>query len=221
MDNSNSYSWSELNRIVEGQCGIYAWYFSPMISTCDVEDLKRKLESLNNSEKHECVRNFLMNNLFDYFKESPYSAKLNAPLKPAYNGFLHHNQKISATLVDKIVDDPDRLTVIKKLLSHTVPHFASPLYIGMSNCLSTRINRHKSLIEKFSSQRETKIFDTEKEADLLGDQSFASEVVNRKIPSSKLNVWILPVPMIETRNEEYKDLENILNRIYFPLFGKN
>ena len=56
--------------------------------------------------------------------------------------------------------------------------------------------------------------DGDEEADL----SFAKDVARRCLVPGRLVVFVTPTPM---SGDEYKDVENLLNRINFPLCGRN
>lgn len=140
-------------------------------------------------------------------------------LKPRYEGLLEHTPSLSADLVTRLVEDPRRLKTIKKVLEASAPYFASPIYIGMSERLKSRLSRHKSLIEKYSNQPVARHGPDELTPEgERKNHSFAREICARNIPANRLFVV---VHIIQGVRDEYVDIENILNRIHYPLLGRN
>jgi len=84
----------------------------------------------------------------------------------------------------------------------------------MSETLGTRLRRHKLLIEKYRSESR---YDKYSNADDK-DNSFAKEVCKRNLSPSRLVVYI---DAIKTDEKICVDIENMLNRIYFPILGRN
>ena len=145
-------------------------------------------------------------------------------LKPTYAGRLHHQSPVSESLVARIVEQPHRLHELKRMLLDTVPP-SSPIYIGVAKNLRNRLGQHKKLIEQFrnalSIDESCKLtaLSTEDEEDLR-DHSFAYEVCSlRRLNVTRLFVCtLLAYPVDEGIRI---DLENVLNRINFPLCGRN
>jgi hypothetical protein len=96
---------------------------------------------------------------------------------------------------------------------NSVPNFSSPMYIGMSGNVHRRIQEHRSLIRKYSSVSQSKTYETSNR-----DQSFAARLCSRGIPQNQLVVF---VNIIDVSDDSYIDIENILNRIHYPLLGRN
>jgi len=211
-----TYSWHEIGD-VPAQPGVYAWYYTPEITAFDLQRITAEVTTLKASAgsatAKEAVRAFLNESVFRYFREQPYSAQLRGPLKPHYQGLIEHMPTLSESLLDRIVEDPTRLATIRTVLEASAPDFASPIYIGMSERLRTRLGRHKALIEKYGEMLD--LGNTEEEQ---RDQSFAREVRLRNIPPSRLFVV---TTVISGPPGTYVDIENILNRIHYPLLGRN
>lgn len=217
METCKVLNWSEVSRCPESP-GIYAWYFRPELTDRDIYNL---IESINSERKEimQIVEDFFHERLFKYFREKPYKVKLSGSLKPNYEGNIEHIHRISSGLIERIIEKPDRLFAIRDLLQKSTPMFASPLYVGMSKNLKFRISQHcryiKQLRENASSPF-AKIYQfniTEEE------RNFAERVVEKELPSSRL---FLTYQATDTSDENiYVDLENIINRIYYPTFGRN
>ena len=217
------YQWTEISNIPE-RSGIYAWYYSPEITNFDVEQAINEIRNLveNYDKKYalEFVKNFLHKYIFQYFREEPYQATLSGSLKPKYEGIIEHIPALSNELVNRIIEDPYRLKAIKQVIEKSPPNFASPIYIGMSDNLYRRVNRHKKLIEQYKIQFDNwnnpleitnnNNYDHE-------ENNFAIRVCNRNLQITRLFVII---NIIEDISNEYNDIENILNRLYFPILGK-
>ena len=204
------------------ESGIYSWYCRYQLPQKNIDDLLQTLSDVSPEEKREKVRSFLERYLFSYFQEPPYEVTLQAPLKPRYEGSVEHAPSISKSLVDRFVAEPHRLAVLAGILKLATPEFASPLYIGSAKSLRTRLGNHVKLIRKYREGR----LNTEgiaRREDLTeeekADHSFARDVaLDRRFDPNDLWVHTLEV---EFGHEYTFDIENILNRINFPLCGRN
>lgn len=223
MTTSTTYWWTEISNVPQ-KPGVYAWYYLPEITDFDLQQTISRIRVYwdNNDIEAaiETVKSFLQNFLFQYFQEEPYQAILRGALKPKYEGSIEHKPELSEELLKRIVEEPERLITIKQVLERSAPDFASPIYIGMSENLSSRLKRHKKLIEKYSSQllnQNTSSQDDKKDGEDR-DQSFAMRICSRHIPPTRLFVTI---SILEDAGKRYVDIENILNRIHYPLLGRN
>ena len=206
--------------------GVYAWYYQPTLTEFDVKKLIDQIDSYKSADKiaeaKKLVEAFLRRNLMQYFAEHPYQAIIKGPLKPSYTGQLSHESHPSESLVERIVSESTRLLQIKKFLDRRDPLFGSPLYIGMSSSLKRRLVHHKDLIEKFkqgASAVDTGLQeDTESTTEQTRDRSFAQEVASRNMSTGDLYVAIREIDGLD---DSCVDIENLLNRIYHPLIGRN
>lgn len=196
--------------------GIYAWYYRPSLTDCDINELISGIKNSTQEQAIESVIAFLTRHLLKPFAESAYRCELQGQLKPRYTGVLNADLKPSMELVKRIASDPERLWKLKATLDCSVPRFASPIYIGMTNCLRQRLLQHKTRIEKFQ-QKDLAPPDPDDE-DQVCAHSFASQVHERRFLPNWLLVAVQP---IESKREEQKDAENVLNRINFPICGRN
>lgn len=216
------FSWSEIGSVPD-KPGIYAWYYLPEITDFDLERIIKRLCALRDrgdrKSATKATENFFETAIFRYFKEDPFCAVLRGPLKPYYEGVLDHKLSISQTLVDRIIEEPERLYTIKEVLEASAPGFSRPIYIGMSDRLRTRVGRHKKLIEHYRETSPPAVVDsTDPQSIKHRDQSFAQLISVRNIVPSRLFVM---VRIIGSTGHRYVDLENILNRIHYPLLGRN
>ncbi|MBJ8348842.1 hypothetical protein [Antrihabitans sp. YC2-6] len=206
-----TYRWHEIGD-VPSEPGVYAWYYVPEVTAFDLDRVVTTVEALKAGghlgEAKEALRAFLDTSIFQYFRERSYDASLSGPLKPRYRGLVEHVPTLSESLLDRLIEDTGRLAVIRTVLETSAPDFASPIYIGMSERLSTRLKQHKSLIEKYGEQDAGPSTENR-------DRSFAREIRMRKIPPQRLFVKVKVVP------GAFVDIENILNRIHYPLLGRN
>ncbi|PEG34362.1 hypothetical protein CQY20_25910 [Mycolicibacterium agri] len=210
------FTWHEIGD-TPASPGVYAWYYTPEITAFDLENIINEIEELlklgESSAAKAVVKAFLEKRVFQYFEEQPYEAQLRGPLKPRYEGRIHHVPVLSDSMLERILEDPRRLVTIRSVLAASAPEFASPIYIGMSDCLRVRLRRHKSLIEKFGE-----ISGPQPQEGTQRDYTFAREIRARKIPPSRLFVI---TRIINDAPGTYIDIENILNRIHCPLLGRN
>ncbi len=223
MKTSTTYWWTEISNVPQ-KPGVYAWYYLPEITDFDLQQTISRIRVYRDDNDIEVaietVKSFLQNFLFQYFQEEPYQAILRGALKPKYEGSIEHKPELSEELLKRIVEEPERLITIKQVLEKSAPDFASPIYIGMSENLSNRLKRHKKLIEKYSSQllsQNTSNRNDKKDGEDR-DQSFAMRICSRHIPPTRLFVTI---SILDDAGKRYVDIENILNRIHYPLLGRN
>ncbi|UOM36711.1 hypothetical protein [Acuticoccus sp. I52.16.1] len=205
--------WADLGN-APAASGIYAWYYSPEITDFDLERTIEAVQSATErSEAERVIRAVLDGRLFHYFEEEPYTAAISGPLKPAYVGSLAHETAASASLVSRLASEPERLRTIRDALTLSAPMFSSPLYIGMASVLRSRLARHKELIERFRS-----IVPRDGHTSQSSDAGFAWQVAKRKIPPERLLVFTC---LISSDDGAAVDIENILNRICYPILGRN
>jgi hypothetical protein len=211
----NLIEWSHINvHSIPSKSGVYAWYYRQKIGDKDVNVLIEKLNIVSDAnEKKVIVEDFIVNFVFKFFKEDPYKIEISGPLKPSYKGEIDNIMPISSSMIDKIVAKPELIKSIQKTLNELSHEFFSPLYIGMSSNLSERITKHKSLIEYYTAHG---VFG-DHEGD-LGDKNFASRVALRNFIPSQLMVVVKLVPI---EDDLHNVVENILNRINYPILGRN
>lgn len=192
--------------------GVYAWYARIFISNADLDQFVRNVEAAKAAGQpaEEIVEATLERFIFFPFHETDYDVAVSGQLKPSYSGILKHSPSVSRSLIERLVSEPTRLTEVAKLLETVVPYFTAPLYIGMARSLNERLNKHRALIEQFSEGR--------LEASRDNESGFARQVVARQIPHTKL---LVAVQEMQVTAAEPHDLENVLNRINFPIFGRN
>jgi hypothetical protein len=211
------YGWRELGEVPD-QTGVYAWYYQHTLTEKDINDVLARLATeLDPAARIEQIRHFLDTYLFRVFVESPYAVTLRGKLKPQYSGEVKHNASISKSLLERLAADPQRLWTVKKALDTAVPEFAAPVYIGMAKKLRTRLMKHKDLIREYGNNKPRGPVEFQDEEDQR-DHSFAQDVVSRNFAIHKLAV---SVRLVVATDSSHVDVENILNRINFPLCGRN
>jgi asparagine synthetase B (glutamine-hydrolysing) len=216
MDKQQTLSWSEIAKAPD-RAGIYAWYFRPELTDHDINNLIESIE-INSDKASVEIRSFFAERLFKYFMQRPYEVQISGQLKPKYYGKIEHKQDITDGLIERIKENPRRLFSIRDLLQKSAPMFASPLYVGMSSSIKQRVMQHVNFIKKYkesTSNAFTRLSDDEIDID---EKSFAQRVVERGIPSSRL---FLVYQTTDTELDIQVDVENILNRIYYPTLGRN
>jgi len=208
--------WADLSSAPAAP-GVYAWYYQPEISDFDLNGAIANILALRETNRLDCERyifEILQDRLFRYFREDPYQAIVEGPLKPIYRGALEHSFVVSSDLVTRLVEQPERLRSIRDILKSSAPIFASPLYIGMSSNLRTRLGTHKMLIEKYRLHRLKELPQPRK-----SDAGFAWQVAKREISPDRLFVFSY---LTQTNDESLAtDVENILNRLFYPILGRN
>jgi len=205
--------------------GVYAWYYRIELTDKDIATCVEEVELETSEEvRDEIVRTFLDTHLFRYYKEVPYFVALSGQLKPRYEGVIDHHAEVSAGLIRRLAEAPANLYELKRTLRLAVPHFASPIYIGVATRLRERLMQHVRLIDSLQHLRASAVSDLQpipvgatSEEDR--DHKFAYEVTMiRGFRPSSLVVSTLELPVDDSIRY---DLENILNRINYPLCGRN
>lgn len=212
MNQFRVLSWTEI-ELAPSRAGVYAWYSRMRISKADINEIISKVKSAPDQQTaRTIIENALDRFVFNPYRESPYRVLLRGQLKPRFVGDVEHEPSRSDSLVTRLAQNPERLHAIAALLGEAAPAFTSPLYIGMAGNLSTRLKTHKSKIIEFREQRNTT------EADGTPEAGFARQVVDRGFDPTNLFVHIAEV---DVEAGEQNDIENILNRINYPIFGRN
>jgi hypothetical protein len=218
----NQLSWFHLGK-APAMPGLYAWYFKPELLDSDIDGLCIKLSNsddlITDSERDVIVRHFLKAMLYSYFEQKPYLVELKGQLKPRFSGEVGHraDEDLSDELVKRIAKNPERLYALRNLIERTTPLQASPLYIGMADNLRERIARHRKLIIQLENAI---VIKSQKYLNIdlsISEVNFAERVVERRIPPTQLFVTY----QVSEDKLAANDVENILNRIYFPVLGRN
>ncbi len=171
---------------------------------------KQLTEVCDASRKREIVKLFLDDHIYRPLSEPPYEAVISGPLKPTYSGSMRHEPSITNDLLDRFAEQPKALKDLAELFSGQIFLISSPLYIGMASNLRKRLSSHRRLIEQLRTNE-----DLDVQTD--GDGSFARTIVERKMRPNRLVVCIQGVESIG----KISNLENVLNRVFFPVFGRN
>ena len=215
---TQTYLWHLISQVPKDP-GIYSWYYKPNLPDQDISDLAAQLRGLDPLKGCDLVRNFLKRHVFNPLADSPYSATISGALKPTYDGELHVRMAVSEDLVERIVANPDRLRRLKEVFEASVPEFSSPIYIGMAVNLRRRLETHKATINRLKDAPEAPPhIDADGEDDQRSAHSFAKEVVRRQLSVNRL---LVVVRKLNQNGDECKDAENVLNRINFPICGRN
>jgi hypothetical protein len=208
-------AWSEIDLAPEAP-GIYAWYSRLAISKADIEAVIKRVNAakqIGDAEARIEVEEALDRFIFNPYRETPYQVSLRGQLKPKFIGEVAHQPTKSDTLIGRLVNNPERLRAIASILKTAAPWFTAPLYIGMAINLRSRLRQHRNkIIELRDVQGGHSTFDD------AADAGFASQVVARNFDPTNLFVHIAE---INVDSSEHNDLENILNRINYPIFGRN
>jgi hypothetical protein len=211
---NNSLTWAQIDLAPEVP-GIYAWYSRLQISKADIEAVIKRIESaklLGENHARAEVESALDRFIFNPYRETPYQVALRGQLKPKFSGEVLHEPTRSDSLIGRLAQNPERFRAIADILKGAAPWFTAPLYIGMAINLRSRLRQHKNKII------ELRDLQTQGAADDVTEAGFANQVVARNFDPTNLFVHIAEV-RVDTG--EHNDLENILNRINYPIFGRN
>lgn len=210
----HALAWHEIDLAPETP-GIYAWYSRLAISKADIDAvIKRITEAQLSGEARarDEVEDALERFIFAPYRETPYQVTLRGQLKPKFSGEVTHEPSKSESLVARLASSPERFSAISEILKHAAPWFTAPLYIGMAVNLRTRLRQHRNKIVELRDLQGHGAIDDASEA------GFANQVVARNFDPTNLFVHVAEVNI---DSSEHNDLENILNRINYPIFGRN
>lgn len=216
IEASHALAWSEIDQAPEAP-GIYAWYARLAISQADVEVVvKRITEAKQRGDAHARieVEKALDRFIFSPYRETPYQVSIRGQLKPRYSGEVIHEPSKSESLIGRLAENPERFRVVCEVLKTAAPWFTAPLYIGMATNLRNRLRQHRNKIVELRDLQGQVTFDD------ATDAGFANQVVARNFDPTNLFVHITEVK-VGVDTSEQNDLENILNRINYPIFGRN
>lgn len=219
MSRIRKLGWSELSQAPSG-AGIYAWYYEPEITDFDLNAalaaVRARLGAKDRAGAEAIVGELLNENVMSYFRQDPYDVTLAGPLKPRHTGTVQHHQRVSPGLIQRILEDPDRLLPLRDVLASSAPYFASPIYVGMSDQLRVRLGRHRVLIERYRAQDFRR--EVSEAAGQTEEAGFARRVVSRRIPPERLFVMVRETAAVVGLAV---DVENLFNRLYYPILGRN
>jgi hypothetical protein len=211
---TRALAWSEVDMAPEVP-GVYAWYSRLEIGKADVLQVIsriREAKKISEAKARDEVQAALDRYIFNSYRETPYKVQLRGQLKPKFAGDIYHEPSKSDSLVARLVDDPDRFQLIAEILKSAAPGFTAPLYIGMASNLRNRLRQHKNKIVELRDN--WKDLNTDEQA----DAGFANQIVSRGFDPTNLFVHVAE---FQLANSEHNDIENILNRINYPIFGRN
>jgi hypothetical protein len=214
IQTGQALAWSEID-LAPDTPGIYAWYSRLVISKADIEDVIKRITAAKQigdaPARHE-VEDALDRFIFNPYKEAPYQVSLRGQLKPKFSGEVAHDPSKSDSLIGRLANNPERFRAVSDVLKTAAPWFTAPLYIGMATNLRSRLRQHKNKIVELRESHGHGSIDGSAEA------GFANQVVARNFDPTNLFVHIAEV---NVDTGEHNDLENILNRINYPIFGRN
>ena len=207
-------TWSEIDLAPETP-GVYAWYSRLVISKADIDDIIKRVQMARQESEVKArveVEEALDRFIFSPYRETPYQVALRGQLKPKFSGEVLHEPSKSDSLIGRLASNPERFRTVCEVLKSAAPWFTAPLYIGMAINLRSRLKQHRNkIVELRDLQGLTSIDDA-------AEAGFANQVVARNFDPTNLFVHIAEV---DVDTGEHNDLENILNRINYPIFGRN
>lgn len=199
--------------------GVYAWHYNLRFSKYDLSKFVEHVRSSEFQEeqtdnKRSYVENFLNDKLLSLFKYPDYRAKISGPLLPKYSGTLNHRIEITKSLVDRLIENPDSIKDISQALSNLSPEFSSPLYIGMASNIAKRLLQHKEMmVGMLGNDAYQGVPDITPE-----ERNFAERINQRGFVHDNLFVC---VETVSVDGMLHNSVENIMNRINYPVLGRN
>ena len=191
MSRTTKLRWTELAQ-APASPGVYAWYYEPEITDFDLDtailEIQKRTSAGDKLGAESVVTSLLNEHVLHYFRHDPYDVTLTGPLKPRHCGTVQHEQRVSTSLVQRILEQPERIRHLRDILATSAPYFASPIYVGMSENLKSRLKKHRALIEKFRA--EDFWVNQSNEVDQDDEAGFARRIASRRIPPGRLFVII-------------------------------
>ena len=216
------YTWDNLH-LAPNTPGIYAWYHK-----IDVEEknLNQEFEEIQKSEtrkeREDKIRAVIEKYLFSRYKHDDYTVEIRGKLVPEFTGKIRQKLEVKDSLIEKLAGEEkcSNLKDIFTIISCGVPAFSNPLYIGVSEKLRTRLTQHKQRIEFY---RDNQIDESsDEENDGVIEKVFAGRIIKRNFQESDLEVHVLEQNNLRLGKDfPFSEVENLLNRINYPLLGRN
>ena len=160
--------------------------------------------------------------ILKFFKLPNYTVRVSAPLKPTFEGEVENVQRISDKPIDLIFQNIEVVKDINSFFNLNNSCFFSPVYIGKAKRIQDRLFQHKQLISDLKNATRTIEIELSSN-DVKFDTSefaFAKEFVKRSIPLDWLYFSYCDLSNSKI-SESYEAIESIMNRINFPLMGRN
>lgn len=214
IEDRQALSWSEIEQAPEVP-GVYAWYSKVVISKADIDAVIKNVNMAQReggAQARAAVEVALNSFIFGPYQETPYQVTMRGQLKPKFIGEILHEPAKSDSLVERLSAEPERFRIIADVLKNVAPWFTAPLYIGMAKNLRVRLKQHRNKIVELRDLYGAG------SRDIVAEAGFANQVVARNFDPTNLFVHVAE---IDVDTGEHNDLENILNRINYPIFGRN
>jgi hypothetical protein len=188
------------------QSGLYAWNYDFK----SFSEIASAIVSDENANDNERIKESLAMLAGDSFRRFDYEVTARSDLQPCYSGKIVHDRGEMTARVRQVTSNTCELAELGRLFEGLDTHFTCPLYIGQAVNIRSRLRQHADKILRYR--------DTNMDRVGLERASFAREVVLRRLDISKLIVTTVELPGICPKHLD--DLEYILNRISYPLFGR-
>jgi len=237
----SSYEFDKLDMVASVP-GVYAWYSKILIPAFDVK------EELNDTKIDSGALNLFnyVRSEIDSLSPSDLSVGVGSSFGQRWNGFVNEGSRqkwlenLDQNLLEKdLLDDASRLDqegpniwvtnehqarqMIAYCFKNSVSSLAAPIYIGVSDNLSTRLLEHQRKIDDLDGQNPDSV-QLEK---LRQGGEFAERVIGAGLKPNKLMVKTFEVKVINKalENQEIahgvcRFIEWSLNRLYHPKLGR-
>ena len=202
-----------LSDIPKNTQGLYAWYVQPDPTEADLK--------IANDPTIDFIKS-VSENYLEYFFHKDFDAQISGRLLPTFTGKLSYCKPGFGGLSKDASFSPQSRKQVIESLKLLIPKLMPPLYIGKSKNLRRRLTAHEYAISKREAIfRSTFEAHDDDEADLIAVvQSFAKEVKNAAIPRKWLYAKVFEFgPEVDFK--VVTQLETLLNRTFYPTFGRN
>ena len=209
------YDWKDLSTAPAGP-GLYAWYVRPELRVADLSDGIRTKKNLL-----EVMSLLRIPTLY---------LRADGHLSMRFEGTLAHTVYGSdldeefTSLVDSVIANPAQRSFFADVLLAATPALMAPLYVGVAIDLRSRLGQHRDSIQKYSAQH---LKHPHEETGAAMPHSFAREVARRQISPNQLVVYTCQIPFSinatlnhDEQRRVAEAVETVLNRIFFPIFGR-
>ena len=190
-----SFEYRNLEKVKE-KPGIYAWYldYNPSINPLDFQD---------------------------FFSIKEFEVRMTGNFKENYIGTIESELKNES--------NSKKSQINQILLSNAVRAFNVPIYIGISETLRSRLRTHKDKLESKlaeNSNSNSINFESIKIDTDIESSAFATRISKKlkkhNISASNLRVNVVYFDNTQQYNKQQLFLiENYLNRLFYPILGKN
>ena len=203
---------------VKAKPGLYAWYLRIRVGRSNIgspQNFSNALKKITEQIRHPTLTMQL---------DGHFNLNMKGDLKHIWYG---HSKLPFTENFQEMLNHHEERELISNILDLAVPLLTCPLYIGVSKNLQQRLQTHTRLIEKYGKKHQedsTPEDLVDSPGSLRNDKDFAERIVDRNIDPNHLMVGVTyvnhPNFSLEKIRKTVETTETLLNRMFYPIFGR-